>query len=409
MPNSVDLRAQRATDWAAARALIDAGEAENRDLSAAEREQYERIETEMDALTARIERQEKLEATRPTADTKQPIETPEQRDDRPSEAAIDEAFRQWMRFGPSQMTPEQRSVMAARNLVLNPELRALSTLVDTAGGYLVPEGFRARIENAMKEFGGMRRVATTFATEGGGDLAIPTSDDTSNTGERIGENTTVSEQDVTVGQRIYRAYMYSSKIVKVSLALIQDAAFDLDTWLADKLGERIGRILNSDLTSYAGADGPSGITVDATAGVTAAATTAVVWDELINLEHTVDPAYRERGRYMFHDNTLRDLRKLKDGNGAYLWQPGTRVGEPDSINRFPYTVNMDMPQMTTGLRAIVFGDLSKYLIRDVRGITLLTLRERFADSLQVAFLAFSRHDGKLLDAGTNPVKVITMA
>jgi HK97 family phage major capsid protein len=122
----------------------------------------------------------------------------------------------------------------------------------------------------------------------------------------------------------------------------------------------------------------------------------------------VDPAYRSAtAGYMFNDSTAKIIRKLKDGNGQYLWQPGLIAGQPDSLAGYRVVINQSMAALATTAKGVLFGDLSKYLIRDCMEITLLRLDERFADSHQVGFLAFSRHEGRLLNAGTNPVKVIT--
>jgi HK97 family phage major capsid protein len=127
----------------------------------------------------------------------------------------------------------------------------------------------------------------------------------------------------------------------------------------------------------------------------------------------VDPAYRENGMFMFNDTTLKILKKIKvaqfsgDTGGWPLWRPGLQVGEPDTIDGDGYIVNQQVAS-GSGQKAIVYGDLSKYIIRDVRDVTLVRLNERYAELGVVAFLAFSRHDGELLNAGTNPVKYLTM-
>jgi HK97 family phage major capsid protein len=287
--------------------------------------------------------------------------------------------------------------------------RAQSVGVDTAGGYTVPEGFVPNLERALLDFGGMREEAEVIRTATGNDLPWPTTDDTSNKGIEIAENTAVTEQDVVFGQTIWYAWKYTSKMVKVSAELLQDTAFDLPSILGSMLGERLGRITNERYTTGDATNKPEGITVGSTLGVTAAAVNAVTADELINLQHSVDPAYRMNGRFMFNDTTLRNIRKLKDGNGQYLWQPGLQAGVPGVLLGQGYRINQDMPAMTTGLIPIVYGDLMKYKIRDIQSIRFRRLVERYAESDQEAFVAFFRTDGKLLDAGTNPVKNITMA
>lgn len=411
MATSLELRERRARLANEMRSLVERAEAEDRDLSAEEQEQFARIDTEQEALRSRIERQERLEST-PAEDTQGRIEQPEteQRTEQDTSALEQRAFAGWLRNGMAGLDQESRDYMARRQAEMTTEMRAQSVGSDTAGGFFVPDTFRQSVESAMKFYGGMRNSgAFIFSTDTGADLAIPTDDDTGNTGAILGENSQVGQQDVAIGQRVLRAYMYSSKLVLVSFQLLQDSAFPIDSWLSDKLGERIGRITNTHFTTGDGASRPNGIVTDAVSGVTAAAQAAVTFDELIDLEHSVDRAYRQRGRWMMHDLTLRELKQMKDGEGRYLWLPGATTNSPDSILGYPFTVNNDMPQMATGNKSILFGDFSKFYIRDVRGLTLLRLTERYADSLQVGFLAFSRHDAKLIDAGQNPVKCITQA
>ena len=133
-------------------------------------------------------------------------------------------------------------------------------------------------------------------------------------------------------------------------------------------------------------------------------TTSVIYEDLVDLEHSVDPAYRAEAEFMFHDDTLKVLKKLKDADGRPLWLPGVAVREPDTILGYNYVINQDMPIMAANAKSILFGDFSKYMIRDVMDLMLLRLVERYADFAQVGFIAFSRHDGDLLDAGTNPIK-----
>ena len=125
---------------------------------------------------------------------------------------------------------------------------------------------------------------------------------------------------------------------------------------------------------------------------------------MIRLEHTVDPAYRAGARYMFHDSTLSQLRRAKDGDGNYIWQPGTTAGAPGTVNGWPYTINQDMPVFAANATSILFGQLKNYIIRDVMGVSIIRLDELYALQGQVAFIGFNRCDGLLVHAGTNPVQ-----
>ena len=197
----------------------------------------------------------------------------------------------------------------------------------------------------------------------------------------------------------------------MSYEITQDSAFDLGALAGDWLGERIGRIQNDHFTTGAGSTLPKGLTVAGVVGKTATATNTFTSDEVIDLIHSVDPAYREGASFMFHDTTLALIRKLKESTtNAYIWQPGLQLGVPNMLLGYPYTVNQSMSAaLTTGQKLVLFGRMSKYIIRDVSTIRLVRLDERYADTDQIAFIAFLRSDGNLLDAGTRPVKWLNLA
>jgi HK97 family phage major capsid protein len=302
-----------------------------------------------------------------------------------------------MREGTTELTSEERSALRT-GWVDGKELRAQGVATGAAGGYLVPPAFRAKMVEAQRFFSSMRDVAEVITTETGATLPWPTADDTANVGAILGENTQVTEQDVTLGQADIGAYTYTSKLVRVSLQLLNDAAFDFETWLAAKLGQRIGRAQNAHFTTGTGTAQPEGVQTNAVIGKTGASgqTTSVTYDDLIDLIHSVDPAYRNSGRarFMLNDATLAAARKLKDAQGRPLWEPSVQVGVPDGLLGYGYTINQDMPAMAAGVKSILFGDFAAgYLIRDVQDVQLLRLSERYADYLQVGFLAFARTDG----------------
>jgi HK97 family phage major capsid protein len=286
---------------------------------------------------------------------------------------------------------------------------------DLGGHYTVPDEMMRPLEVALLQFGGMRQVATIIRTATGAELPNPTLNDTSNTGALLGEGLEHTELDTEFNTLILNSYKYTSRRVPVSVEYLQDNAIDFVGRIGSILGERIGRITNAHFTTGTGNSQPKGIVVAATSsGVTAAATT-ISYDNIIDLKHSVDPAYRSQGaRFMFNDTTLKLLKKLKvpqfsgDTAGMPLWRAGMAAGEPDTIDGDPYTINQSMANPTTTQKSMLYGLLSKYLIRDVRDVTLVRLDERYAELGVVAFLAFSRHDGDLLDAGTNPVKYLTM-
>lgn len=286
---------------------------------------------------------------------------------------------------------------------------------DLGGHYTVPNEMMRPLEVALLQFGGMRQVATVFRTETGAELPSPTLNDTSNAGALLGEGLEHTELDTEFGTLMMHAYKYTSRRVPVSVEFLQDNAINFAGRIGGILGERIGRITNTHFTTGDGSSKPLGIMTAATSsGVTTAGATTITYDNLIDLKHSVDPAYRDQGaRWMFNDTTLKLVKKIKvpqfsgDLNGQPLWRAGLAAGEPSTIDGDPYTVNQQVAS-GAGSRAVAYGLLSKYQIRDVRDITLVRLDERYAELGVVAFLAFSRHDGDLLDAGTHPVKYLTM-
>jgi HK97 family phage major capsid protein len=285
----------------------------------------------------------------------------------------------------------------------------------TIGGFTVPDAPMGALEKALLSFGGMRAVSTILRTSTGADLPIPTNNDTANKGAILAENTVVTELDLTFGQLVLQAYKYSSKSVLCSVEFLQDTSINAMDFIGTALGERIGRIQNDHFTVGTGTGEPKGIVAAATAsGVTAAGQTTISYDNLIDLIHSVDPSYRENGRFLLHDTALAMIKKTKvlqfsgDTMGAPLWVPGVN-SLPNTILEYPYTINQSLAPLATTTKSVLFGDLSKYIIRDCREVTLIRLDERYADFHQVGFLAFARSDGDLLDAGTHPVKYLTQA
>jgi HK97 family phage major capsid protein len=313
-----------------------------------------------------------------------------------------------------------RMVMDPRGRINEAELEKRLTQVDVVspdlgGHYTVPEEMQRPLERAMLEFGGMRQVSTVIRTATGAELPTPTMNDTSNTGAILGEGIEHTELDTQFSQLLLHAYKYTSRRVPVSVEYLQDNAINFTAIIGSILGERIGRITNQHFTRGTGTAQPNGIvTAAADSTITTAGGTTITHDNIIDLKHSVDPAYRSQGaRFMFNDTTLKILKKIKipqfsgDTSGQPLWRAGLAAAEPDTIDGDPYTINQQL-ESGTGKKAMLYGLLSKYLIRDVRDITLVRLDERYAELGVVAFLAFSRHDGDLVDAGTNPVKYMTM-
>lgn len=451
MPDILTAKALRENRAPLAKQIKDMAElanAENRDFSAEEQANWEKLNKDYDALSASISRAERAE--RVILDQEEPAEErhlpgrenfngrerqededrsarERERDEGPTEEDRALALQAWLRSAADKEL-DDRHVKACVKVGVRPhsqnydfnlrrdvgkmrgEFRDLSSVSGPAGQYTVPTGFVNNLEMAMLAFGGMRQVSEIMRTTSGNNMPWPTTNDTSNEGVIIAENTAVSEQDVTFGQVIFYAHKYSSKMIQVPVELLEDSAFDLASEIGRMLGERLGRITNRHFTVGTGAGQPEGIVPGSTLGVTAASATAIAADEILDLIHSVDPAYRPNAGFMCHDNIVLHIRKLKDGNGQYLWASGLNAGQSDRLAGYPLTNNQHMQSsVATATKTLIFGQLSKYKIRDVAGVRLIRLNERFADSDQVAFLSFSRHDGHLLDAGVAPVKHLLQA
>lgn len=398
---------------------------------------FESAMADFDAVTGQIEKANKLEAAgRVLEDVPQPRAAKKEDGAGADEdrAAFASTFEAWLRHGVEGMTSEQRELQgriqrqvggevalgrgkSAWVMNLDPritEKRDLAVGTGGAGGFTVADdnAFISELQRSLKAFGGMRQAPTRkIVTATGGDLPIPANDDTGNVGELLGEAAAAAVQDSTFTQIVLQAFKYSSKIVKVSQELLQDSAISIPAFLGEILGERLGRITNTHFTTGDGTGKPRGIVTAASLGKAAASATAIAADELIDFVHSVDPAYRSAPgvAWQFSDTFFRDARKLKGSDNNYLWQPGLSVGEPDRLLGHPFVINQDIAVPATTAKVAVFGDMSRYWIRDVQGVILLRLDELYAANLQVGFIAFLRTDGDLLDPGTDPVKFYQMA
>lgn len=292
----------------------------------------------------------------------------------------------------------------------------MSTTTGSEGGFTVNTEVANNVIDALKAFGGMRQVATVISTSGVGLLSFPTSDGTSEEGEIIAENTTATDLDVSFGTVGLPVYKFSSKVVSVPFELLQDSNVDIEGFVQGRLIRRLGRVTNRLFTTGTGSAQPNGIATAATVGVTAAngtsQVTAVTYDSLVNLQHSVDPDYRQDAGWMFNDTTLRELRKMKDGSARPIFVPGYETGNPagapDRLLGKPITINQSVANMAASARSILFGDFSGYYIRDVMSVEMF----RFTDSAftklgQVGFLAWMRSGGNLVD--TNKVRVFVNA
>jgi HK97 family phage major capsid protein len=402
MSTILELREKQQKLVADGRALLAEIKDDTAEARVAELEgQHDAAMAEFDKLEARIKREEAAEAReaalnaadarRPAADVRAGGNVTEKTDAEKHDAA----FRSWLAGGVANLSVEQRAFMKAV------EERGQSVGSQTQGGYLVPGTFQAELFKSLKAWGPMLDPGVTrvLQTGTGATITMPTMNDTANEGSLIGENQQVALAEVAFGTRSLDAYKYTSNVVLISDELLQDAVMDVEGIVRDAMAERIGRIANRHLTTGDGASKPNGIVT--AAGTTAAAgAAAITFDDMINLEHSVDPAYRSdpSSAWMFNDGTLKALRKLKDLQGNYIWQPAdVKGGAPATILTYKYSINQAVADIATGAKSVVFGAMNKYIVRAVQEFAIKRLVERYADFGQVGLIGFTRLDGELMD------------
>ena len=306
-------------------------------------------------------------------------------------------FAKWLKGGDKALNAQDWADIRA----------TLSTTTGSEGGYTVQTDIAKTVADALKEYGGVRSVATIIQTDAGNGMSFPTSDGTNEIGEIVPENSTAGSQDPTFGTLSLGVFKFSSKVIAVPIELLQDSSVDIEAFVLKRITDRLGRITNQMFTTGTGAGQPRGLVTASPMGVTGAAgqVTTITYDDLIDLVHSVDPAYRMSSQcgFMLHDSTMREIRKLKDDAGRPVFMPGydgLADAMPDTILGYPVTINQDMPVMAASAKSVIFGDMSRYYVRDVLQNTL----HRFEDSAyaklgQVGFLAWARSGGNLIDVG----------
>lgn len=399
-------------------ALDEIGKNTDESRSAELEKRHDDIMAEFDKVGAQIEREERLAAAQAAIEDRAAEERKKQRpvaDDTPEargkaeepKPEYREVFYKYLSRGASldELSQEERAVLKEGVKLAAEQRTQVSTqgTSTTAGGYTVPVELSNQIIKSMKAWGPMydEDICTVISTSTGVTIKIPTVDDTAVTAGQHSEGTAMTDdggKDVTFGQKSLEAYGYDTEWVKFSLELARDSIFNMESLLGSLLGERLGRIANSQLTIGDGTGDPNGIVTASTKGKDAATATAVTYDELIDLVHSVDPAYRQspKVRFMFNDLTLAALRKLKDGNGSYIWTHGdVQGGVPGTILGYRYSVNQAMDGVATGKKSILFGDFGKYFVRKVGSPMIGVKRETYWPDLGIAGLIYL--DGELGD------------
>jgi len=374
------------------------------------------IEREFDAMMAdhdkldqRASRAEKLDAAERAAragDPRRPRgadgEQPGQDDGKP--VTYRDAFHAYLRNrgDASGLSAEERDSLRAGPGGI--EQRAQTSSTTTQGGFTVPTELANIIITSMLAHGPMYDpgITTEMITESGGPLTFTTVDDTASVVVKHVQGTTMTDDggsDVVFGQKQLDAWPFNTEWIRVSKELVDDSAFFVETYLGGLLGTRLGRRANSELTIGDGTGDPNGIVTASALGKTAAAIGAITWDEIMDLEHSVDPAYRvgPKVRYMLNDATLSAIRKLKGGDGQYIWQQGNvQGGVPPMLNGRQFSINQAMASLGTGNKVMLFGDFSEYYVRKVgQPMIFVSSDKDFMPGFGIA--GYIRFDGELMN------------
>ncbi|SDJ62940.1 phage major capsid protein [Alkalibacterium thalassium] len=390
MNKILELREKRAKSWEAAKAFLDTKRGTDGIVSAEDTATYEKMEADVVALGKEIDRLEKQEAL--DRELSKPLNTPltgkpifqgmESKGGRAS-AEYQKAFWNAMRTRAGEG--------------LDPMIKnALQIGTDTEGGYLVPDEFERTLIESLNEENIFRKLANVISTASG-DRKIPVVA-SKGTASWIDEEGAIPESDDSFGQVSIGAYKLGT-MIKVSEELLNDSVFNLENYIAREFARRIGNKEEDAFFTGDGSGKPTGIlaaTGGAQIGVTAASATAITIDEILDLFYSLKSPYRNKSVFVMNDATIKAIRKLKDGQGQYIWQPSLQAGTPDTILNRPVYTSSYVPTIAASAKSIIFGDFGYYWVADRQGRVFKRLNELYAATGQVGFVATQRVDGKLI-------------
>ena len=386
MSKVLELKEKRAKAWEAAKAFLDSKQGSNGLMSAEDAATYDKMEAEgvdLGKEIDRLERQAVIDAELAKA-TSTPI-TNKPNAQVAGETKTGRATDEYKRAFWNNM--RNRNSYEIQN--------ALSIGTDSEGGYLVPDEYEKKLVEALEDEVFFRSLATVIKTSSG-DRKIPI---VTSKGEAawIDEGGQFPESDDSFGQTSIGAHKLAT-MIKVSDELLNDSVFNIEQYISKEFGRRIGTKEEEAFFIGDGTGKPIGIfnkTGGAETGVTAAST-GITFDDVMDLYYSLRAPYRNKATWILNDSTVKAIRKLKDGNGNYIWQPSVREGEPDRILNRPYRTSIYVPELAAGNRVMAFGDYSYYWIADRQGRSFKRLNELFATTGQVGFLTSERVDGKLI-------------
>lgn len=389
MSKILELREKRAKAWDAAKAFLDTKRGGDGLLSTEDTATYDKMEADVVALgkeIERLERQSVIDAELSKA-TSNPITNT------PSKGAEEKTGRASAEYKRSFWNAMRTRAGEGLDPIVK---NALQIGTDTEGGYLVPDEFERSLVEALEEENIFRRLANVITTSSG-DRKIPVVA-SKGTASWIDEEGAIPESDDSFGQVSIGAYKLGT-LIKVSEELLNDSVFNLESYISREFARRIG---NKEEESFFAGDGsgkPTGIlaaTGGAQLGVTTAGATAITLDEVLDLFYSLKAPYRNKAVFVMNDSTVKAIRKLKDSQGQYLWQPSIQAGTPDTILNRPLYTSAYVPAIAAAAKTIAFGDFSYYWVADRQGRVFKRLNELYAATGQVGFIATQRVDGKLI-------------
>lgn len=379
-----EMRNKRAKLWNTMEGFLDTHRNDMGVLSAEDDATYSKMEKDLDSLTNEIKRMERRDAIE--AELNKPVNQP-----------ITEAPERAASLKPDKVGRASDAYredfdrhLRGKVLVHN----VLSEGTDADGGYLVPEDFERDIVTALEEENVIRSLAKVITTQHERKIPIATSHSTA---QWTAENAAYTESNPTFGQKQIDAFKLTD-LARVSVELLQDSAFDIEDYLMKEFSRAFGIAEEEAFCVGTGTNQPTGIFTanGGTVGVTAAANNAITADELISLVYALKSPYRRNAKFLMNDATISAIRKLKDLNGAYLWQPSLQAGQPDRLLGYDLYTSPYVPTMAAGALTVAFGDFKNYWIGDRAGRTVQRLNELYATNGQIGYVATERVDGKVI-------------
>lgn len=385
-----DLIEERANLVTEQRGILDKAQEETRELTSEESQEFDRIDSRVDDITAEIRRHEKTEGHEGLDIRAIPAERQAPEDGGAEERTINRdsdeyrsALDSYVRGGVGGLSVEERST--------------LNVGTDAEGGFAVPESW-GTLHESLREAGTIRQLATVVTTETGNPFHVPYVAAEAEAPKQIAEQEEYPDDAEELGEKVIQAYKYG-RMTKASEEVVQDALFDVAGFVGSRLGFDLGRVVNGKYVSGTGSSQPEGLFAKATVAFnTISKTAGPTGDNLIDLQHSIIRPYRANASFIMADATLAIVRKLKDKNEQYLWQPSLQAGEPDRILGNPVYSDPDVSTIGSKKLCVGFGDVKRaYLIRDALGVTIRFLPERYAEKGQVAWRGTLRTGGAIVD------------